>query len=51
MKPRYLDYATTGNLIIPMLFLDSEQYMQLIDDCEAGKLEMKQKLRTKKRGA
>lgn len=41
----YLDYAIDGNVIYPLLFLDSEQYLKVIDDCEAGKLVMINKRR------
>lgn len=44
-KIRFLDYAKKGNLLIPLLFLDSDQYLQLIDDCEAGKYDLIQKKR------
>lgn len=49
--PRFLDYATKENLIIPVLFLDSDHFLKLIDECETGLFTLKQKQRTKKRGA
>lgn len=39
-RRRNLDYAIVGNLIIPLLFLPSEDFIQLIDDAEAGLVQM-----------
>jgi hypothetical protein len=40
LRRRNLDYAIRGNLIIPLLFLDSEDFLHLINEAEAGKFQM-----------
>lgn len=39
-RRRNLDYAVAGNLIIPLLLLESEQFLCLIEDAEAGRVQM-----------
>ncbi len=33
---RHLDYAVYGNIIVPMILLDTESMMQIMDDSEEG---------------
>jgi len=36
-RSRYLDYAVYGKVIVPMLLLDSESLIKLMEDSETGK--------------
>lgn len=47
---QYLDYAVQGNVIVPLVYLDSEQFDTLINDYDSVKMYLKQ-VRRKKRGA
>lgn len=47
---QYLDYAVQGNIIVPLVFLDSEQFITLVNDYDSFKMYLKQVPR-KKRGA
>lgn len=47
VRPRILDYVLNGKVVIPLLFLESADYLAIIDACDAGKLEIKQKIRKK----
>lgn len=45
-KRKYdLDYVVDGNTIYPLLFQNTDQFLQMIEDSEAGKLKMVHKLR------
>ena len=42
MRISHLDYVVRGNLIIPLLFVtDTDQFMQLVRESEAGRYVMK----------
>ncbi|MGG3509688.1 hypothetical protein ABES58_30005 [Paenibacillus lautus] len=47
---QFLDYAVQGNVIVPLVYLDSEQFDTLINDYDSVKMYLKQ-VRRKKRGA
>ncbi|GIO33721.1 hypothetical protein J2TS6_48620 [Paenibacillus albilobatus] len=47
---QYLDYAVQGNVIVPLVFLDHDQFDKLINDYDSVKMYLKQ-VRRKKRGA
>lgn len=46
-KSRYLDYVKLGNLIVPIMFMDSDDYIRLIGESAAGRIDIihKQKRR------
>ncbi len=46
-KSRYLDYVKFDNLIVPILFMDSDDYIKLVGESAAGRMEIihKQKKR------
>jgi len=42
MRISHLDYVTRGNLIIPLLWVtDTDQFMYLVRESEAGRFVMK----------
>ena len=47
----HLDYAVRGNLIIPLLLVPHEEFMPLVNACEAGEFVMVHRLRKKRRRA
>lgn len=47
---QYLDYAVQGKVIVPLVYLNSEQFDTLINDYDSFKMYLKQ-VRRKKRGA
>lgn len=49
MRMSHLDYVTRGNVIIPLLWVtDSDQFMELVRESEAGRCVMKNVPRRKR---